>query len=325
MLVSKTESFDIIVVGGGTAGCVIASRLSENTSLRILLLEAGSDNNNDPKVLTPLRSFEMLGDATYDWNYRTSPQQCANGRIFNQTRGRMLGGSSAINSNSLVYPNEAMFDTWAEIVGDEIWSWREMKPLLRKFQTVQPDPDGAQPGQLDDVQTVSKGPIQASYPRKRNRLHLAWEETFKSLDCFHPGDGADSSVIGGVTTTNAIDARGEKGERSHAGDSYISMVRGCENLTIKTETQIEKLALEALSDSTEIQVTGVYYYSDGQRVFAKAEREVVLCAGVFGSPQLLELSGIGDEEILRRAGVPCLVNLPNVGGKSTDILTESKR
>lgn len=94
-MAAKIAGYDIVVVGGGTAGCVIASRVTETTSLRVLLLEAGPDNNADPKVNTPGRSRSMFGDPNYDWDYRTVPQEHAANRTFHQTRGRMLGGSSA--------------------------------------------------------------------------------------------------------------------------------------------------------------------------------------------------------------------------------------
>lgn len=115
-------SFDIIVVGGSKAGCVLASQLSSISHLDVLLLEAGPDNNGDPKVSTPLPSHRMFQDPKYDWNFRTIPQVGLDGRVIEQTRGRMIGGSSAINSHSLVYPNTAMHDAWAEIAEDPRWS-----------------------------------------------------------------------------------------------------------------------------------------------------------------------------------------------------------
>ncbi len=310
---SNSAIYDIVVVGGGTAGCVIAARLSETTSLQILLLEAGPDNNDDPKVTTPLRSRQMFGDPNYDWDYQTTPQKNADNRVIQQTRGRMLGGSSAINSHSLVFPNQAMHDSWAEIAGDGAWSWAQMQRFYDKFQTVQT---------LDQMKHSpaafpTKGPIQASYPRDWNKLQTAWEEAFRALGYFHTSYGTDGQGIGGTTTTNAIDGRNGKGERSHAGKAYLQKARGRDNLTIVTEARVRKVSFEHTNGThNKLRATSVLYEKDGQSVAAGARREVVLCAGVFGSPQLLEVSGIGNQNVLVKAGVECLFHLPSVGGKS---------
>lgn len=309
---SNSSIYDIVVVGGGTAGCVIASRLSETTSLRILLLEAGPDNNHDPKVTTPLRSRLMFGDPNYDWGYHTTPQKDADNRVIQQTRGRMLGGSSAINSHSLVFPNRAMHDSWADIAGDGAWSWAEMQRFYDKFQTVQ----SLDKTKHSTTALPTEGPIQASYPRNLNKLQTAWEEAFKALECFHAGYGTDGQGIGGTTTTNAIDGQDGKGERSHAGKAYLQRARGRNNLTIVTGARVRKINVERTSSAqSKLRATSVLYEKDGHSVSASATREVVLCAGVFGSPQILEVSGIGNQKILDAAGVECLLHHPSVGGK----------
>lgn len=309
------SSFDIIIVGGGTAGCVLASRLSSVSHLHVLLLEAGPDNNADPKVSTPLTTRRMFNDPKYDWGFRTTPQVGLNGRIIEQTRGRMIGGSSAINSHSLVYPNRAMHDAWAEIAGNQRWSWERMEPFYEKFQTVQV-PDVTGKSSLT-VEPGTCGPIQASYPRHMNTLQRAWEDVFRSLGAYSDHDGASGRAIGGVTTTNAIDGRDMRGERSHSGNSYLKPALGRVNLTVETEARVKRVVFQeqGSGDRKSLQAIGVTYEKGGITLSVRANKEVILCAGAFGSPQILELSGIGSRGILETAGVQCLVDLPGVGGK----------
>lgn len=309
------SSFDVIIVGGGTAGCVLASRLSSVSHLHVLLLEAGPDNNADPKVSTPLTTRRMFNDPKYDWGFRTTPQVGLNGRIIEQTRGRMIGGSSAINSHSLVYPNRAMHDAWAEIAGDERWSWERMEPFYEKFQTIQV-PEVTGKGSLK-VEPATCGPIQASYPRYMNILQSAWEDVFRSLGAYTDHDGASGRAIGGVTTTNAIDGRDMRGERSHSGNSYLKPALGRVNLTVETEARVKRVVFQeqGSGDTKSLQAIGVTYEKGGITFTVRANKEVILCAGAFGSPQILELSGVGNRDILETARVPCLVDLPGVGGK----------
>ncbi|KAJ0107624.1 hypothetical protein J7T55_007815 [Diaporthe amygdali] len=313
-------SFDIIIVGGGTAGCVLASRLSSFSHLDILLIEAGPDNNADPKVSTPLISRRMFNDPKYDWNFQTIPQVGLSGRVIQQTRGRMIGGSSAINSHSLVYPNRAMHEAWAEIAGDERWSWERMERFYKKFQTVQSQEVTGKGSST--VELVTCGPIRASYPRHMNILQSAWEDVFRSIGAYSDQDGVSGRAMGGLTTTNAIDARAMKGERSHSGNSFLQPALGRVNLTVETDAIVERVVFQehGSGDTKSLQAIGVTYEKGGITLSVRANKEVILCAGAFGSPQILELSGIGSKGILENAGVQCLVDLPGVGENLQDHL-----
>lgn len=291
ILIMLEQEFDVIIVGGGTAGCVMASRLSTIPRLRILLLEAGADRNEDPKVQTPLSSRRMFKDPNYDWSYETVPQVNLNNRVIEQTRGRMIGGSSAINSHSLVFPNVDMHDTWASMIGDAKWSWEQMKDHYSTFQNY----------------------IKASYPLKPNQLQTAWEDVFAALNVKCQREGSSGRCFGGFTTTNAIDNRPGKGERSHASNAYLRPLIGRDNLVVETNTMVERVLFERRSGT--MTAIGVIYEKGGQRSFVKAKKEVVITAGAFGSPQLLELSGIGRRKVLEAANVECLIDLRGVGGE----------
>jgi choline dehydrogenase-like flavoprotein len=299
--------FDIVIVGGGTAGCLLASRLSTTTQLEILVLEAGDDHRNDAKVTTPLISRQMFGDHKYDWCYETTPQPGLGGRIIAQTRGRMVGGSSAINSHSLVYPNKAMHNAWAAAVDDEGWSWDQMKQYYQKFQSEQPSSETTG----HEVKTPR---IQSSYPAHLNLLQKAWEELFDELEFRSMEPGITGEAIGGITTTNAIDQR--KGVRSFAGNTFLNTQTP--NLTVQVNAVVQKIVFENASDHDNTKrAVGVLYTTKEESHFARARQEVILCAGTFGSPQILELSGIGDSSILHKAGVKCVIDLPAVGGMYT--------
>lgn len=310
-------SFDIIIVGGGTAGCVLASRLSSVSHLNILVLEAGPDNIADPKVSTPLTSRRMFSNPKYDWDFRTIPQVGLGGRIIQQTRGRMIGGSSAINSHSLVYPNRAMHESWAEIAGDKRWSWEQMERFYKTFQTVQAREVTGQGSST--VEAATCGPIQASYPRQMHILQSAWEDVFRSLGTYSDQDGISGRAMGGLTTTNAIDSRAMRGERSHSGNSFLKPSLGRSNLTVEPDAIVKRVIFQEHSsgDTTTLQAIGVTYEKGGLTLSVKADKEVILCAGAFGSPQILELSGIGSKVILENAGVQCVVDLPGVGGEKS--------
>lgn len=125
---NKGDSFDIIIIGGGTAGSVLAARLSSNPTLRILVLEAGENRNSEPRVSTPGLSGTLLGDQSYDWGFRTVSEEGLNGRVILQPRGKLWGGSSAINSHALVYSSRRYHDAWGSLVGaGKGWDWEDIR------------------------------------------------------------------------------------------------------------------------------------------------------------------------------------------------------
>ncbi|KAJ9604062.1 hypothetical protein H2200_011585 [Cladophialophora chaetospira] len=312
--------FDVIIVGGGTAGCVLASRLSAQQHLKILLLEAGVNRNDDINVCAPGLSRIMMRNPDYDWDFVTTPQVELENRVIYQTRGRMIGGSSAINSHCLLFPSKSMHDTWAKLCDDDRWSWEQMKDCYRRFMQVQTSVEASAAEDVSDEHNLPR--VQASYPRKTHILSQAWEDVFEGVGALCDYEGQVEVGVGGLTCINAIDGRPGKGERSHAGKAYLAPVLGRPNLVIVEGALVERIVIEERKAKTgeELHATGVLYRQAGRLILASAELEVVLCAGVFGSPQILELSGIGHRDVLARANIECLLDLPGVGENLQDHL-----
>jgi choline dehydrogenase-like flavoprotein len=328
---NSEDTFDIIIIGAGTAGSVLASHLSSNPSLRVLVLEAGENRNEDPNVRTPGLTGNLLGNPTYDWKFRTSPEHGLNGRVIHQPRGRLWGGSSAINSHVLVYPSKGYHDAWDTLLGagangkkEGEWSWEGIGRYYKQFQALQ-EPNanarrelqiptfGAEDG--DGSRNNDVG-IQASYPVTPHVLQKAWVESIQDLGYNSSKDPLDGEVIGGSTTRNALDAK--KGERSHAGIAFLEPSMKRENLVIKSNVLVGRILFAEKKQNGKLVAAGVAYSEEGRgEVVDHAHKEVIVCAGTYGSPKILELSGIGQRGKLETAGIKCLYDLPGVGGYST--------
>lgn len=137
MAEDSNHEYDVIIVGAGTAGCVLANRLSKDPHLSILVLEAGADRNDDERVYTPGLAGTVFNDSDFDWQYASQPEPGCNDRIIKHPRGRLVGGTSAINSFALIYPSAVEVDAWSEL-GNGDWNWQTLAPYFRKFQTIVP-------------------------------------------------------------------------------------------------------------------------------------------------------------------------------------------
>lgn len=315
----KRNSIDVIICGGGTAGCVLAARLSEDPNVSILMLEAGEDASNDPRITTPALFGTLYDDPQRDWRYKSEPSPGLNNRKIPHPRGKCLGGSSAVNLMALVYPSKTGLDTWAEL-GNPGWDWQSMAPYFRKFQThVKPSKEVEEAlgiDYLDSEFTGSDGPIKASFPQSLDPLQKAWVDTWKNLQ--RRGNPVDGIGNGGFAVPASIDTK--KGKRSFAGSEYYEPVKGRSNLHVLTGALVERIELDD-SNPSAVQATGVVFSVDGEQSTVKASKEVILCGGAFGSPQMLEISGIGSAELCKSLGIKNIIDNPNVGGKSNSSLS----
>jgi choline dehydrogenase-like flavoprotein len=233
----------------------------------------------------------------------------------------VVGGSSTINAMNAVFPTRKVYDIWAEL-GNPDWSAAGLDPYLKKFQTfVPPDPTVAKALSLDDYMDYSlygtDGPMQTIIPNWNLPLTKVWTDTWKSLNMLANQDPISGEATGAYTPVTYIDSRTAR--RSHAGTAYWEPANTRQNLTLITGAMVEKIILEKLGDGTVI-ATGVKYSLDGQNrsLVAQASKEVILSAGAFNSPALLEISGVGHDRLLNSLGIDTIISNANVGENLQD-------
>ena len=306
-------TYDIIIVGAGSAACLLASRLSSSlSSQRILVLEAGDHIRHDPNILTPGLSVSLRSNPKYDWQYVSTLEPGMGGRTIKHPRGRLVGGTSAINSHSIVFPNEEWQDRIAGLLGDEgkEWSASAMRDCYERWQAEDPQ------GGSEVVGTEER--VKTSFPKELDMLQRTWVHAFEELGYETHKTGFQESAAGAVTVSNAIDAA--KGERSHAGTAYLEPALEKGNVTLRTGAKVLRILFDRVSSTDgRFNARGVVCKHEEQEVEI-CGREIVLSAGVFESPAILERSGIGSNEVLTAANVPLIYELPGVGENLQDHL-----
>ena len=294
---------DFIVVGAGSAGCILASRLSENPANRVILVEAGGADTH-PFIHIPAGFVNVMTNPALNWMFSTRPQDHLNGRAVNMPRGKVFGGTSSINGMLYVRGQAQDFDNWAQ-AGNTGWSFDDLLPYFKKSVQMQYHPDD-----LDEGLHGFAGELHISPPRTRYQTLDLFIEA--AGQCGYPTNidynGADQSGF------SYFQLAQKNGLRLSSYRAFIAPVRNRKNLRILSNAQAQQLCF----DETGHNVTGLIISHQGKTAKLSARREVILSAGAFGSPQLLELSGIGAAERLQSVGIVPRVNLPAVGEHLTD-------
>lgn len=298
-------NFDFIIVGGGSAGCALANRLSEDPANRVLVLEAGRpDYPWDVFIHMPAALAFPIGSRFYDWKYESEPEPFLNGRRVYHARGKVLGGSSSINGMIFQRGNPLDFERWAADPGMESWSYAHCLPYFKRMENCLADPTSEWHG--------GEGPLELERGPATNPLFDAFFAATREA-----GYPATTDVNGFRQEGFApFDRNVRRGRRLSAAGAYLRPVLDRKNLTLETRAQVSRI----LIDGT--RAVGVEYRGGFGNGTAKVARgaEVILCGGAFNSPQLLQVSGIGPSSVLKNAGVPVLHDLAGVGENMQDHL-----
>lgn len=298
-MIEEKESYDYIVVGAGSAGCVIANRLSEDPEVRVLLLEAGAKDWN-PWIHIPVGYFKTMHNPTVDWCYVTDPNPGLNGRQLKWPRGKVLGGSSSLNGLLYVRGQPEDYDLWAA-AGNPGWSFEDVLPYFKRSED--------QERGADDYHG-SGGPLSVSNIRLRRKITDAFIQAAIESG-IPPNDDVNGATQEGV---GYFQLTTRKGWRCSTATGYLKPARSRPNLTIITVAQVSRLLLEGN------RVTGVEYLHKRQIQHAVSSRETILSAGAISSPQILQISGIGPGSLCQKLGLDIVVDLPGVGKNLQDHL-----
>jgi choline dehydrogenase len=294
--------WDFVIVGGGSAGCALANRLSADPGTSVLVLEAGrNDVKIDPFIHMPAALPYPIGNRLYDWKYESEPEPYMNGRKVYHARGKVLGGSSSINGMIFQRGNPMDYERWAGDKGMEAWDYAHCLPYFKRMETCLAGADEWRGG---------SGPLVLERGPAKSPLFGAFFEAVQQAG-YPLTDDVNGYRQEGFA---AFDRNVHRGRRLSAARAYLHPVMDRKNLTVETLAMVTGLVTEGT------RVTGVDYKRPGRGSRRATAREVILCGGAINSPQLLLLAGIGPREDLERLGISVLSDLPGVGSNLQDHL-----
>lgn len=292
-------NYDYIIIGAGSAGCVVANRLSQERAAKVLLLEAGPKPRS-PWIKIPAGVSRLIFPGVYNWGYSTEPESHLNGRTIYAPRGKTLGGSSAINGMTYMRGHRDDYEGWRQC-GAEGWSWSDVLPYFKQFERFEGGESAFHGG---------SGELSVTSPVFRHPASKSFIEAGVSLGVPESADlnGAEQDGVGFVHSTI------EKGRRASSAAAFLEPIISRANLRVETDAFVQKILISGH------RAVGVAYRK-GQDVFTVyANQEVALCAGAIDSPRLLMLSGVGDASQLREHGIEVVGDLPGVGKNLQDHL-----
>ncbi|KAG8779946.1 hypothetical protein FRC12_023673 [Ceratobasidium sp. 428] len=315
-----SQTFDYVVVGGGTAGLAVAARLAENPRTTVGVIEAGKYMPNDQLIDTPQLFGAAQGNPNYDWMFESVPQPNVNGRVLDMPRGKVLGGSSALNYMAFDRASKPEYDAWATL-GSSGWNWDGLLPYMKAaedFTNIDPFRNYSNTGTGIYPSQGTSGVIAAGYNNWYSDISTPYGETIYNVGIPPNFDPDSGNAFGLYNCAGSINRT--TGKRSYAASTYYAYNAGRSNFVVLTGAQVTKINFANSTSGGNYVATSVSFVSNSATYTVKARKEVILSAGSVQTPQLLELSGIGNPSILQQYGIRSLVNLPGVGENLQDHL-----